>query len=746
MHFTRLCGINFYFTVLLSSFSPTGSALAQDAFVLSRLTGPITLDGRVDETAWLEIDPVPLIQYQPVFRGEMTERTEIRVAYDDKYLWVSARMYESDVSNIRANTLTRDASSSDDIFAIVLDTFKDNENALWFSTTPLGTRIDRAVSSDAEFTGGGFESVMNSSWNTYWDAVSTTTDEGWFTEMRIPYSSLGFQDVDGRVEMGMILYRYMARNSERHIFPPIRPVYDLGFVKPSQAQTIILENVRSSRPVYITPFVSGGVIQQSELNENGTGFRLADDFSREIGGDLKYSVNDNLTLDLTVNTDFAQVEADEQQVNLTRFSLFFPEKRQFFQERAGIFNFGTGALDRVFHSRQIGISDSGLVSIIGGGRLVGRVGGWDIGVVNMQTQDSDALPAENFGVLRLRRRVFNPRSTVGTLLTSRVGSDDTYNLVYGLDAKLNVRGTDYLTAKWVQTFSDTPFKSDRFDFFESVFARIQYDRRGSEGLAFDGALSYSGQDYDPGIGFVLRRNFWNPSGAVGFGWLFDGSSLLRTLRTETSVRSFIRNEDGSLESLRATHEWRADLVSGAETSAEVQVEVEDLDEELDLPGESAVPAGRYTFTSVQASYQFPFGSLIRGDYKVLAGQFYDGWRLQLNLNPTWTISKHLEFEGRYQYSYLRFSERDQTTNLHIIGVTTKIGFNTKISASGLLQFNTADDLLSSNVRLRYNFREGHDLWIVFNQNMNSDRFRERPTLPVVENRAVLLKYSYTFYK
>ena len=149
--------------------------------VLNRLSGPLKLDGVVDEAAWAAIMPVPLIQYQPVYGGEMSQVTEIRVAYDDEYLWVSAKFFESDVSNIRANTLTRDLSSSDDILAIVLDTFKDNENALWFSTTPLGTRIDRAVSGDAEFVGGGFESVMNSSWNTYWDAVSTVTDEGWFS-------------------------------------------------------------------------------------------------------------------------------------------------------------------------------------------------------------------------------------------------------------------------------------------------------------------------------------------------------------------------------------------------------------------------------------------------------------------------------------------------------------------------------------------------------------------------------------
>jgi len=714
--------------------------------VLSRLTGPITLDGRVDEAAWEAVDPVPLIQYQPVFGGQMTQRTEIRVAYDDEYLWVSARMYESDPSKIMANALTRDEASSDDLLAIVLDTFKDNENALWFSTTPLGTRIDRAVSSDAEFTGGGFQSVMNQSWNTYWDAVSTVTDEGWFSEMRIPFSSLGFQELDGRVEMGMILYRYIARNSERHIYPPIRPEFDIGFVKPSQSQTIILEGVKSSSPVYITPYVSSGVVQEAEINEEGSTYELGREFSRNIGGDLKYSVTDNLTLDLTVNTDFAQVEADVQQVNLTRFSLFFPEKRQFFQERAGIFNFGTGSVDRVFHSRQIGISDSGLVSIAGGGRLVGRVGSWDIGAINMQTLNSDALPAENFGILRLRRRVLNPRSSVGGLWTSRIGNDGTYNLVYALDAVLNVQGGDYFTAKWVQSFADTPYDSETFDFANASLASLQYERRGTVGFGFDVAGRYTGADYNPGIGFVTRRDIFTVLGAVRYGWLFDGSGAVRTLQTITRVNAYMRNEDGSVESVVGSHSWNMNYTSGASSKFGLTVENEDLTEELSLPEDGFVPIGNYTFVRANASYRFPFGSLLRGDYEVSVGQFYDGVSLQTTLGPTWTISKHLEFEGRYQYSYIRFSDRNQTVNVHLIGVTTKIGINTKLSLNGLLQYNTSADLLSSNLRVRYNFREGNDLWIVFNQNMNQDRMRERPELSLIENRTVLLKYTYTFYK
>lgn len=488
------------------------------------------------------------------------------------------------------------------------------------------------------------------------------------------------------------------------------------------------------------------MVQEAELNEAGTAYELNEELSRDIGGDIKYSVTDNLTLDVTLNTDFAQVEADAQQVNLTRFSLFFPEKRQFFQERAGIFNFATGSVDRVFHSRQIGISDSGLVSIFAGGRLVGRTGGWDIGAINMQTLTSDALPAENFGILRLRRRVLNPRSTAGGLFTSRIGNDGTYNLVYALDAVLNVQGGDYLTAKFVQSIADTPYESESFSFADASLGLLQYERRGTVGFGFSVAGRYTGADYDPGIGFVTRRDFFSVLGEVRYGWLFDGSNMIRTLQNSTSVNTYFRNIDGSLESLVAKHGWDMDFSSGGSAKFSIQVENDDLLEELELPEDTFVPVGTYTFTRAEASYDFPFGSLFRGNYEASVGQFYDGIGLQATLGPTLTLSKHLEFEGRYQYSYLRFDKRDQTAHVHLVGVTTKIGFNTKLSLNGLLQYNTSADLLSSNLRLRYNFREGNDLWIVFNQNMNQDRTREMPELSPIENRTVLLKYTYTFYK
>jgi Domain of unknown function (DUF5916) len=715
---------------------------------IQRMTGEVTLDGSVTEPAWDSIEPLPLIQYQPVFKGEMSENTEIRVAYDDKYFYASGRFEERHKGGIRANSLYRDRYSGDDGFSVILDTFNDNENALWFLTTPAGIRLDNSVTNDAEFTGGSaFGTVVNNSWNTYWDVETQVTDNGWSVEMRIPLSSLGFQSVDGVVTMGLITYRFVSHLNERHIYPAIPPDWGLGFAKPSQASKVTLENVENSLPVYVTPYLSGGMVENASLNNSGTGYRSRATNDQEIGLDVKYSLTNNLTLDATINTDFAQVEADDEQVNLTRFTLFFPEKRQFFQERAGIFNFATGRSDRLFHSRNIGLNSDGPVRILGGGRLVGRVGGWDVGMLDMQTEASGGTPAENFGVLRLRKQVFNRQSYAGMMLTTRLGDDGSYNVAYGLDGIIKISDREYLTTKWIQTTENDPLVSDRFNFFQSAFARVQIERRGDTGLGLSSAVSYSGRDYNPGIGFVRRRDFLSYFANVSYGWFPSDESAIRKVTPSLFISSFYRNVDGSLESLRASQSWNFDMKSGASFRPSLSIEVEDLLQELNFPENTTVPVGRYTFASAQISYNFPDGTLIRGrNNRLSVGSFYDGWRTQLNLGPTISLSNHVELSASYQYSRISFPDRNQLANIHLVGFRMQIGFNREISLNSFVQYNRAADLIISNIRFRYNFREGNDLWLVFNQNLNADRFRETPVLPTVDNRTVLLKYTYTFEK
>ena len=733
-------------TLLLALLLAAGPVQAQEIstperLTLPRLSQPIDFDGLSTEPAWDAVAPLPMTMYQPTYQGTPTERTEIRIAYDGEYLYASGRFYDTEPDGIRSNSLYRDRYSGDDTFALVLDTFNDNENALWFYTSPAGVRFDQAVTNDAAFSGGR---PINESWNTHWDVATVQTDEGWFAEMRIPYSSLGFQDNNGQVVMGMIAYRFIARKNERHVYPAIAPNWNMGFAKPSVAQDIVLEGVASQKPLYITPYTLGGFSQNAALNDLETAYDRHDTFTRDLGLDLKYNLTNNLTLDATVNTDFAQVEADDQQVNLTRFSLFFPEKRQFFQERAGIFAFNFGFQDRLFHSRRIGLNDGEAVRIFGGTRLVGRVGAWDVGLIDMQTDHSGDLPSENFGVLRLRRTVVNPYSYAGGMVTSRLGTDGSYNLAYGLDASFRLASDRYFTVKWAQTFEDDVIEPGNFDFLEAGQVYLQWENRSRRGLGYNLSLMRSGADYQPEAGFARRRNFTALQGWMRLGLFPSEASSSKWMTPGMWGGVFLRNDDRTIESAEWNFWFYSEQKTGATINPWISLSYEDLREPLAFTDDVEVPAGAYTFFKVNGDYEMSEGRLLRTEIDVGGGTFYDGWQFTFEVEPTWNLSRFLELSGAYELNRIRFPDRDQGFDAHIFRVRTQAALNTKVSANAFVQYNSAAALVATNLRFRYNFAEGNDLWIVYNEGLNTDRFRGAPVLPLTNDRTLLVKYTHTF--
>jgi hypothetical protein len=714
--------------------------------VLPHLNGPIKLDGLSDEPAWEAVKPWLPTQYEPDNGAPPTERTEFLVAYDDDYIYFALRGYDRDSTGIRSNTLYRDRLSGDDHFEILLDTFNDNETGIVFTTTPAGIRKDAAISNDA--SGGAISSGawINGDFNTFWDVETVVNGEGWFAEMRVPFTSLRFQDEGGQVVMGIILQRKVARKTERLVYPPVPSIADWAFLKPSLAQKIVLEGIRPSKPVYLTPYGLSGLEQTFPLNEAGTGYPREDDPKVEAGVDLKYGITNNLTLDLTANTDFAQAEADDQQVNLTRFSLFYPEKRQFFQERAGIFEFSTGGLSRLFHSRRIGLTEDGQpVRILGGGRVVGRWGSWDVGFLDMQTAKSEWLPSENFGVLRLRRQVFNPYSYAGAMVTSRVGTDGSYNLAYGLDGVVRVAGDDYLTLRWAQTFDREQIDADSLGLVNSGRFTAELERRRRRGWGYDAIVAWTGPAYDPGIGFTQRNDFTMLDDAVSYTWMPGEASSLIWHQLGLAGFAFLRNADRSVESAEVGPEWEFAAKSGAGGTLETKLLYEDLLVPFVLSPEAVVPAGSYTFFLVGASYHVSHTRLFQLRPRIEVGTFYDGWQATAAVSPVWYVSPHLELSGSYVFNRIRFPDRDQRFDSHLARLRIGTALNTKLSTNAFIQFSSSANTVSANVRFRYNFREGNDLWIVYNERMNSDRDRLTPTLPFTSARTVLVKYTYTFH-
>jgi hypothetical protein len=710
---------------------------ARTPLLVSRISSPIRMDGRVDEAAWLAIEPLGATMSSPTFGAEPSERTEFRIAYDEDYLYISGVLHDRDPGGIRATTLRRDDGAlSNDWFAVTLDGYRDRENALIFGVTPAGVRTDLEAPNDAE-------GALNLAWNAFWDANASRTDTGWSAEIRIPFTTLPYQpDETGQVTMGVTVWRNIARKNEIVTWPAIEPRWSNPVAKASQTGDVVLQGLSRRRVVYTTPYLLAGGRRSPTLPAGGARWSAASEGVSETGLDVKVGITANLTLDLTLNTDFAQVEADDQVVNLTRFSLFFPERRLFFQERAGVFAFETGDSDRLFYSRRIGLVNGQPARIYGGARLVGRVGEWDAGLLNMQTAAA-AGTTQNIGALRLRRRLHNASSYAGGMLTTLIGEDGRHNVAAGMDLTLNLSGQNFLSVNLAHTWSDEDPSETGLE--DRGLGRVRLERRGLDGFGMDLAASRVGSRYDPALGFLQRRDFTRFGDAVGWGWRAAKDSPVLRQRLSLRGRSFFRNDGFRLESLEAGPEWTLDMKSGRRWVASASLR----DERVTRPfgfGGAAVSAGDCRWVEGRLAHTQPGGALLRGTLSVEGGRFYDGHRIGFSAGPTWSASRYLELNGLYQVSRITFADRPSGVEqvlIQVARIRARVMFSGALSTAFLAQYTSAAELVTLNARLRYNRREGQDFYLVFNDGLNTERATVDPRLPLSAGRTVLLKYSHT---
>lgn len=717
------------------------SAQGQEPMIISRIRGEIKLDGKIEEQAWKEAREIQLVQSQPDFGKAPTEKTEVLIGYTEAYLYIACKCYDREKPS--SASFKRDYAKGDsDWFQVNLDSFNDNENMLTFATTPTGIRTDIAVSNDAAGS-----SSMDLGWNSFWEVEVIQNEDGYFVEMRIPVSSLRFQPDNQQVSMGLTVVRRIARLPEVDVFPAIPPNWPLSVLKASQAQKIVFQDLKSAKLLQVTPFALAGFGQQNILDDLEEGYQLKTDPTLNAGLDVKYGLTSNLTLDLTVNTDFAQVEADNQQVNLTRFPLFFPKKRGFFLERASNFDFNFGGLNRLFYSRRIGIQEGLRVPILGGARLVGREGPWDIGFLNMQTgrqetENGKVFHAENFGVLRLRRQVINPFSYVGGIITNRVGIDGSYNVAYGLDGIFRLSRNDYLSVKWAQTFDDS--SPNQVASFNPARIQFQWERRTYEGFIYDFQFDRAGQHYKPELGFELREDLIRLGNSVGYGWLSAKGSLLQRHQLSLFGEAYFRNTDGTIESLSIGPSWTFSSKTGHSLNVSASQRIEDLVQGFYLSDKVQVPLGYYSFQVGELSYAMPDRWPLRANVQLSSGGIFDGWQNTVQFRPVWNISNHLRLEGEYLFNQVKFPKREDTFISHIGRLRLELTPNVKFSMMAFIQYNSTTEGLAGNVRFRYNPREGNDLYLVFNENLNMQHPYENPVRPLTDSRTLIMKYTYTF--
>ncbi|MBG0859841.1 MAG: carbohydrate binding family 9 domain-containing protein [Bacteroidales bacterium] len=733
------------------------NSTVQSGVEISKLTYPLNFDGIPDEKGWNSAFPLKMTMHSPSYGKEPSEETDVRFAYDEKYLYMGARICYKDISMIRSASYKRDYTGlGGDLFGFILDTYNDNENGVVFYTTPDGLRFDASIQRDAVLTRPD-QKPMNLSWNAFWDVRTATDEKGWTAEIRVPLSSLRFQQTNGIVRMGLIVRRWIPAKNEIDTYPVIPPDWgEYSTIKPSKAQDIILRNVKPAKPLNVAPYGMTGYEKNNDLNEEGTAYWNWDKKPVEAGLDVKYGLSSNLILDLTVNTDFAQVEADDEKINLTRMALYFPEKRLFFLERASIFDFNSSGNNNLFYSRRIGLSDDeenpDPIRIYGGAKLTGRINKLELGVLDMQTAPllkktssgvtRELVPSENFGVIRIRRQVLNENSYLGAIYTSRLGTDGSYNLSYGMDGIFRVFGSDYLTLLWSQTFRDsvrnsTPFEPARF--------MLLWERRSRKGLGYDFAYSQSGIHYNPGIGFETIEDVITMRGSLRYGWLPGVKSPVFSHGPEFRFRYNRYIIDGSLMTWNPQVGWSFQTKSQWMGYFSLIYNYENLKDPLEIiPEEVYVEPGRYRFVNFRSEVSTPQSKALFTLFSTETGQYFGGSRVSFRLEPTWNMSRHLEIGGTYNFDHINLPAGNILMTNHIIGIKALYMLNTKFSISTFIQHNTADHSILTNFRIRYNPSEGNDLYFMFNEGRNTSLTREEPNLPLYNSRSVMVKYTYTF--
>ena len=720
---------------------------AQAPVVISRLNDEIVFDGMPDEKAWTNILPLPMVTLQPVAGNSPSEKTEVLVGYTDDFLWVAGRLYDSEPASIRYNSRKRDDfGDENDFFGVMIDCLNDNENGFFFCTSPAGNRLDLNIFNDARNN-----IPYNTSWNTFWEVKTVINSEGWFTEIRIPLSSLRFKEINGETIMGMTVNRWIPRKNEMIVFPELDPTFGSWVrLRPSMAADVVFKGLRPGKPVYITPYVLGGtrMIHTAEPDQEEPGqmiYRRSSELTKEAGLDLKYSITSYLTLDLTVNTDFAQVEDDDQQVNITRFSLFYPEKRVFFQERSDLFNYSygyNGFNGNIFYSRRIGLYNNEPVRILGGARLTGKIGKFDVGLINMQTaKHSGFVPTENFNVLRFKRNIINPFSYAGGIFTSRIRPGGEYDLTYGVDTYINTQGDDYVEFKFSQTYSsDTDYRS----LPDNTYIRLNFEStNNNKGWSYRASFDWIGENYNPAMGYLQRGNVYIPNGNVRYAWLAGEKSAFIYNKVNWKGAAHY-STDGRLETIITGPGYEFETKNKIFAGVDPEYRREIIREAFYIDSATFIPAGDYSFICAKGFINTPGSKrfIVNSEFEI--GGYFDGTVVSVRAKPQLALSRSVRIEGQYLYNRISVPRRSQFYLSHVIGLKGTYMFSTKLSAGAFVQYNTAADAFLTNVRLRYNPREGNDFYFVFNEGRNTDILRESPNLPRVDNQTLQIKYSHTF--
>ena len=714
--------------------------------VARRVETPPLLDGDVlGDPAWLAVPSATgFVQTAPDEGHSASERTEVRVVFTDDAIYFGIICYDRDPAAIIVTDSRRDSSlSNSDSVQIILDTFLDQQNGFVFGTSPAGQEYDGQVVNEgaggsgmgrggtSQGAGGGF----NLNWDGAWQVRTTISDIGWSAEFAIPFRTIRFPTGRGQT-WGLNIQRTIRRRNELAYWSPLPRQFDLFRVSLA-GQLIGVEAPEGLwRTLQVTPYVVGEALRLSDtLDKTLT-------TSGAIGADLKYGVTSGLTLDLTYNTDFAQVEVDQQQLNLDRFSLFFPEKRPFFLENAGAFTvsnsggaaFNDPAQTELFFSRRIGISDGGrAIPILGGARLSGKVSDTvTIGFLNMQTEAVDGSPANNVGVARVRRDLPN-RSSIGALFVNRQatgnGADDTdYNRTFGADGRWGFGQNGIVSGFAART--ETPGRQGEDHAYD-----MAVDYNAQAWLVRAGYMAM-GDNFNPEVGFVRRTGFRKVDGGIFYTVRPDDLLHIQELRPHVTFNRFWNYDDGFIESslLHMDNFWEFNDSSVLITAWNVRKE--GVVEPFSISGVLVNP-GAYDWNELSLSYNSDSSAPFTVGFRFQGSGFFGGTLRSYGPSFGFRQGEALSVDLNWSRNDIDLPEGQVITNLASARVA--YNFSPRLFAQSLLQYNDSADLWSVNFRFGWLQDANTGLFLVYNE---IDGLGDIPHTSA--GRSLILKYSYLF--
>ena len=706
-----------------------------------RAPSPIIVDGHLEEAVYRDVQPFGEFVQQEPFEGQpSTEKTEVWVFFDDTNVYVSARLSETAPERRVTSDMRRDANNmyNNDHFAVLFDTFNDRRNAFGFSSNAQGGMFDWQVTNEQP----------SNNWNGLWNVRAANIDGGWTVEFVIPFRSMRFKA--GATSWGINFRRMVRWRNEVSYLSPVPLSWGRrGLSKVSSTGPMVgLEVPSKLRNLDIKPYALGADTSNKLVTP-----AIDNDLAAEFGVDAKWGITQSLFADFTYNTDFAQVEDDEAQVNLTRFSVLFPEKRDFFLEGQDVFNFaGAGSVQGagqiplatqssptnntpvVFFSRRIGLQNGAVVPILAGARVLGRGDAFQMGAIHMRTEEglTPGTPATDFSVFRFNQDILS-RSRIGAIATRRgPGIEGDENYAYGVDAAFNPSANLSITSYWAGTEdTSTPAAGDRQSY------RGQFNWNADQaGLQVD--HTYVGAGFNPEVGFLRRTAFARTYGSARYSPRPKNWRGVRKVFYEGSA-DYFENTTGTPESRELQGALRMEFTSSDQWAVEYSDQFERLVAPFRVTTGVVIPPGEYSFGQTRGLFSFSPQRPVSGTLTLTRGGFYDGtlnevsWRGRVEFGPQFLVEPTLSLN----YFDTPYGIGDS----HLVSARITYTLTPRMFVSALLQYTSATEQASINARFRWEYQPGSELFVVYTDGRTTE---EGGFPPPLQNQSLVVKVTRLF--